>query len=86
MKIETETIYGDKRVILYNSDVYNTDEKLNPAIQLADMYLNMAMPSKETGECDIIVLDKLTADFWFNIIDEQKEIAFVNGQNSVLEK
>ena len=86
MKIETETIYSDKRVILYNSDVYNTDEKLNSAIQLADMYLNMAIPSEETGECDIIVLDKLTSDFWFNLINEQKEKAFVNGQNSILEK
>ena len=86
MKIETETIYGDTRVILYDGDVYDNDEKLNPAVQLADMYLNMAMPNKETGKCDIIVLDKLTADFWFNIIEEQKEKAFKQGSKETAEK
>lgn len=86
MKIETETIYGDKRVILYDSNVYDNDEKLNPAIQLADMYLNIAMPNKETSECDIIVLDKLTADFWFNIIEEQKEKAFKQSNKETAEK
>ena len=85
MKIETETTYGEPRVILYDGDVYDSDEKLNPAVQLADMYLNMAMPNKETGKCDIIVLDKLTADFWFKLIDEQKEKAFIDGQNNILE-
>ena len=86
MKIETETVYGEPRVILYDGDIYDSDEKLNPAVQLADMYLNMAMPSKETGKCDIIVLDKLTADFWFNIIEEQKEKAFKQGSKEIAEK
>ena len=86
MKIETETTYGEPRVILYNGDVYNSDEKLNPAVQLADMYLNMAMPSKETGKCDVIVLDKLTADFWLNLMNEQKEKAFKQGNKETAEK
>ena len=86
MKIETETNYREPRVILYDGDVYDSDEKLNPAVQLADMYLNMAMPSKETGKCDIIVLDKLTADFWFNIIEEQKEKAFKQSSQETAEK
>ena len=71
MKFELETIYGEPIVVLYDGDRYPIPEKedqLNKAIDLADCYRNSYY--KDSG---VIVMDKATADFWFNIIDEVKQ-------------
>lgn len=83
MKIETETSYGEPVVILYNSDVYKTDEDLHKNVELASMRMDSAIGGAE--ECDLIVMNKDTADFWFSIIKELKQEAFIEGQQSILE-
>ena len=71
MKFELETIYGEPLVVLYDGDRYPIPEKedeLRKVIDLADCYLNSYY-----NDSGVIVMDKKTADFWFNIIDEVKQ-------------
>ena len=72
MKFELETIYGEPLVVLYDGDRYPIPEKeaqLNKAVDLADMYCRNGY----YNDSGVIVMDKKTADFWFNIIDEVKQ-------------
>ena len=71
MKFEVETIYGEPLVVLYDGNKYPVPEKedeLRKVIELADVYRNSYY--KDSG---VIVMDKNTSDFWFNIIDEVKQ-------------
>lgn len=69
MLLEVETIsHSEKRYVLYDGKEYDTDEKLNRNMQLADMYLNQAIGGEE---CTMIVLDEPTYKFWFNVILKQ---------------
>ena len=71
MKFELETIYSEPLVVLYDGDRYPAPEKedeLRKVIDLADCYRNTYY-----NDSGVIVMDKKTADFWFNIIDEAKQ-------------
>ena len=70
MLLEVETIspHSEKKYVLYDGKEYDTDEKFNRNMQLADMYLNQAIGGEE---CTMIVLDEPTYKFWFNVILKQ---------------
>ena len=81
MIMELKTVdRNEKRYVLYDGKEYDTDEKFNRNLQLADMYLNQAIGGEE---CTIIVLDEPTYKFWFNVIlkqQKEKYTAYKNDQ------
>ena len=79
MKFELETIYGEPIVVLYDGAKYPVPEKedeLRKVIDLADCYRNSY--TQDTG---VIVMDKKTADFWLNIVEEAKQFATKQFKN-----
>ena len=84
MRMDVETIYGEKRYVLYDEKEYDTDEKFNKSMQLADMHINRAIGGED---CNMIVLDEPTYKFWKKMIKEAKEQAntkgFIEGINLV---
>lgn len=79
LKFELETIYGEPIVVLYDGDRYPIPEKedeLRKVIDLADCYRNSY--HKDSG---VIVMDKKTADFWINIVEEAKQFAIEQFKN-----
>ena len=76
MKIETETIYGEKVIILYDSSTIISDEDLNKQIDLASMYRNRAIEGEHSK---VIVLDENTYTFWSAILKAK-------GYNNICKK
>ena len=84
MLMNVETIYGEKRYVLYDEKEYDTDEKFNRNMQLADMHLNRAVGGEE---CNMIVLDEPTYKFWKKLVERYKKKSknegLIEGMNFV---
>ena len=82
MRMDVETIYGEKRYVLYDEKEYDTDEKFNKSMQLADMHINRAIGGED---CNMIVLDEPTYKFWKKLVERYKEKSktegFIEGMN-----
>ena len=79
MMLELETIYGEKRYAIYDSSKFQGDEgeeELRKCIDLSAMYINQAVGGKN---CNCIVLDGPTYNFWSKMIKEAKEQAKTEG-------
>ena len=88
MMLELETIYSQKRYAIYDSSKFTKgdkgEEELKKCIDLSDMYINQALGGEN---CNCIVLDEPTYNFWSKMIKEAKEQAktkgFIEGMNFV---